>query len=178
MTMTFHRDKFRELILYFAERSEDDPFFGAVKLNKQLFFTDFLAYAEFGSPVTGATYKRLPQGPVPHQLLPVQNELVQHGEAEVVDRNHFGYKQKRTIARRPADLDLLDERERTHIEEVFELVRPFSATDVSNFSHTWLAWELAEPGQTIPYSAAFLSARPPTEEEFERGRELAAQHGW
>ena len=35
-------DKFRELILYIAQESEGDPNFGATKLNKILFFCDFL----------------------------------------------------------------------------------------------------------------------------------------
>lgn len=174
----FNKDKFRELLLYFAEKSEDDPLFGAVKLSKQLFFTDFLAYAEYGTPVTNATYRRLPQGPVPNQLLPVQSELLRHGEVTIEERRHFGFKQKRLRALRPAELDVFADHERAHIAEVLQLIRPLNATDVSNESHTWLAWELAEPNQDIPYEAAFLSARSPSARELERGRELALVHGW
>ena len=55
-TQKFNEGKFKELVLYIASRCERDPTFGAVKLNKELFFSDFWAYAEFGEPITGAEY--------------------------------------------------------------------------------------------------------------------------
>jgi len=48
------RDKrLRELILLIATRSEGDEPFGAVKLNKLLFYADFFAYVKFGESITG-----------------------------------------------------------------------------------------------------------------------------
>ena len=41
-----------ELILYVAEKCQDDPKFGATKLNKILWWADFLAYAQHGTPIT------------------------------------------------------------------------------------------------------------------------------
>ena len=49
MEQKFNEGKFRELILYVARRSEDDKYFGAVKLNKILYFSDFNAYRELGN---------------------------------------------------------------------------------------------------------------------------------
>ena len=46
--MPYNERKFKELVLYVAHRCGLDPNFGAVKLNKELFFSDFWAYAEFG----------------------------------------------------------------------------------------------------------------------------------
>ncbi|HZQ34888.1 MAG TPA: hypothetical protein VFD32_03070 [Dehalococcoidia bacterium] len=47
--------KLGELILYVAEKSSDDPRFGATKLNNILFFSDFLAFGQLGRSITGAT---------------------------------------------------------------------------------------------------------------------------
>lgn len=49
-------DKFKELILFICERSEGDSPFGAIKLNKLLFFTDFVSYSRFGHAVTWHEY--------------------------------------------------------------------------------------------------------------------------
>ena len=49
----FSRSRFRELILYCALKSETHRFFGATKLNKCLFYADFLAYRALGSSITG-----------------------------------------------------------------------------------------------------------------------------
>ena len=69
--MTFGSDNeeakraLRELILFIADRCEDEPTFGATKLNKILFYADFLSYALYGEPIAGVTYRKLERGPVP-----------------------------------------------------------------------------------------------------------------
>ena len=64
--------RFRELIVYISQRSAEDPHFGAVKLNKILYHSDFRAYERFGVPLTGVCYFRLKAGPAPKALLPVR----------------------------------------------------------------------------------------------------------
>ena len=58
--------KLRELILYVAERCENDPDFGALKLNKILFNADFIAYALTGKAITGASIRS--SAMVPHHV--------------------------------------------------------------------------------------------------------------
>ena len=65
MATDFKEEKFGNLILYVAERSEHDDRFGAVKLNKIMYYADFTAYWKLGRPITGATYQRLDEGPLP-----------------------------------------------------------------------------------------------------------------
>ena len=80
-TFNFHlpngEAKLRELILYIANKAPD---FGAVKLNKTLVFSDFIAFYRFGVPITGVEYMRLPEGPVPRRMLPVLAELKAAGD--------------------------------------------------------------------------------------------------
>src|SRR2546430_17730589 len=86
---TFDKEKFKELILYFAQQCADDHSFGATKLNKLLFLTDFTAYARRGAPVTGATYFKLPHGPAPKQFKPVTIQMDRR-EIAFEKRDHFG----------------------------------------------------------------------------------------
>lgn len=74
------RDKFRELILYVARETEDDPKCGATKLNKILFYADFLAYRELGSSLSGQTYQRLEHGPAPRGIVPAVEAMQESGE--------------------------------------------------------------------------------------------------
>lgn len=53
---TFDPAKFKALMLYAAEKSRGDPRFGAIKLNKILFFSDFLSYGLTGRAVTAAVH--------------------------------------------------------------------------------------------------------------------------
>src|SRR5260370_23975101 len=75
--------RFRELVLYICEKCATDPKFGATKLNKILYFSDFLAYGNFGEPITGFEYQREKNGPVPKRLLPIRNAMIQSGELAV-----------------------------------------------------------------------------------------------
>jgi hypothetical protein len=177
--MTYSKEKFRELVLYIAEKSSDDAAFGATKLNKILFWSDFLAYANLGEPITGATYQRLDRGPAPRQLLPVQRELLDEKRIRIERRQRFSYVQKRIVPCDEPNLDLFDADEIALVDEIIEVLRDQSATDVSAISHSLSAgWQIADPFEDIPYSSVFLSAGPPSELDLERGRELAIAQSW
>src|ERR1700733_10925348 len=75
--------RFAELMLYVSEKCASDPKFGATKLNKILFYADFLAYAELGNSITGFEYQKLPHGPAPRRILTVRRRLEQEGALEV-----------------------------------------------------------------------------------------------
>src|ERR1039458_8064113 len=106
--MEFDPEKFTELVLYVADQSADDPGFGATKLNKILFFSDFLSYAQRGKSITGAVYQKLPYGPAPRPLVPIQEQLVASGDADLVPADRFGHVQKRLVARRDPNVDLFE----------------------------------------------------------------------
>ena len=49
-------EKARQMVLYFCRKSKSDPKFGSVKLAKQMFYSDFLAYKQFGSAISRAVF--------------------------------------------------------------------------------------------------------------------------
>ena len=71
----YNEEKLRELILYIAHKSKSDPRFGAVKLNKLLYYADFTAYRLLGKSITGAEYQHLSEGPAPRRGLPARERL-------------------------------------------------------------------------------------------------------
>jgi hypothetical protein len=175
----FQAAKFKELMLYAAEKSVEDDAFGATKLNKILFFSDFLHFGLAGGSITGATYKRKANGPVPTQLPAMAREIEQAHYGHFVERPYFNLKQRRLVADRRANpLIFLDE-ERDLIDDVIKSLGSSSAADVSDLSHIRSrAWQVAEEGEVIPYTAVFLSTREASPSDLKRGRELARQYGW
>ena len=161
--MTFDRKKFRELILYIAERSDDDPRFGATKLNKILYFSDFKAFGLFGHPITGATYVRLDRGPVPTEILSVLREMETAGDIRRERRNYFNYIQKRIRSLRQSEVDeVLSVQERALVDSVLDELRQLNASEVSALSHLELGWQVAADREEIPYETAYISNRRPT----------------
>ena len=54
-----------------------------------------------------------------------------------------------------------------------------NATEISDQSHIFLGWKAAHLQETIPYSTALVSRRPPTDHERMRGlrlQSLAEKH--
>lgn len=174
-TDTSPDDRLRELMLYVAERCECDDFFGATKLNKLLFFADFLAYFHLGEAITRQEYQRLDAGPAPRRLLPVRQEMEQAGDCAIAARTHFGYPQKRLVALRDADLRDFSGEEIAIVDGVIERFRHMTASQISDFSHRFVGWETARDGETIPYETAFLTRRALTREEERWAAELSAQ---
>lgn len=179
MTTTYNAEKFKELILYVADQSFADPSFGATKLNKLLFFSDFLAYQDLGEPVTGATYQRLPHGPAPRELLPALRELEAEGRAQRIERAHFNRQQKRVMPLDEPDLSHFSAEEISLVDSVLSALRNANAMEASNLSHRLsVGWQIAGDRQEIPYESVFLSSDPPSPGDIDRGLELAKEHGW
>lgn len=175
----YDETKFRELLVLLADRSADDPGFGATKLNKLLFFADFFAYAYLGEPISGAVYQKLENGPAPKRLLPVQRDLEQEGAVRVVNRERVIYTQRVTIAQRPPDLAAFTPEQLEIIDEVLEIFRRFDATTMSEISHRVSAgWNLVDQGEEIPYETALISMESPPPEAIELGHDVATRLGW
>ena len=158
----FSDEKFRELIIYIARNSADDPTFGSVKLNKVLYYADFAAYRLYGKPITGAKYQKLTEGPAPRALLSARASLIASGDAEIEARPYFTGVQKRLVVRsdREPDREVFDPGELDLVDHIMEYFHGKTARDVSDFSHREPGWILTGDRETIPYETAWLSADP------------------
>ena len=176
MEIEFQEDKFRELILYIALRSESDRKFGAVKLNKILFYSDFNAYRESGQPITGADYQHIGEGPAPRNFLPIRRRMLAADEIKIESRPYMTKFQKRIVAKRPPDLSKFTTDEIRIVDEVISEFWELNATEVTDLSHEEYGWRLTDDGESIPYTAALFSADQLTQEQIEVGQEIAAKH--
>jgi hypothetical protein len=171
------KQRFRELVVYASERSVDDPHFGATKLNKILFYSDFRAFERFGEPLTGFAYFALPEGPAPYLMRPVRSELEREGAIWVEEKPVGNYSQTRTIARRGAFLDLFSLAEIALVDEVIEELRPKTAREVSLESHG-VAWRTRLMEGYIPYEAIFYSDEEATPQDIAEARQLNERYKW
>lgn len=169
------KERLRELILFVADRCETDPTFGAVKLNKILFFSDFFSFAEYGRAITGVPYKKYGQGPIPTILKWLRNGMEQSGEIAIRKKKYRGGMQHRVVPLREPDFDKFSGRDIVMVEQVIETLWGRSATEVSELSHD-RAWRNASEGEAIPYEAAFVSDEPLTERDVAIADEMIAEY--
>ena len=172
------RQRFRELIVYVSARSVDDPHFGAVKLNKILFYSEMTAFQRHGEPLTGMAYFRLEKGPAPRAMMAVQRDLIEEGAISIEERPITGnHTQKRTIAHREADIDLFSKSELRIVDDIISQFEGMTADAASIKSHK-IAWHALQDRDLIPYEAAFLSDDLPTAHDISEARRLNSEHGW
>jgi len=168
--------KLRELILYIAAKSESDPNFGATKLNKILFYSDFLAYRALGQSITGQRYQKLEFGPAPRAILPVLRQMEEERACAQAERSHHGLRQRRVVALREADLAAFSAQEIDVVRDVITELWNMTGAEVSDLSHQFVGWQVAAPGEEIPYGTVRISPpRPLSPEEEEWAQEAIAE---
>jgi uncharacterized phage-associated protein len=124
------------------------------KMNKLLFFADFIHYKNHGYGITGITYKALPYGPVPEHWGALYSSL------PGIDMEEFVYPSgqsgiKLTSMGNTTDNFLNDSELRT-IERVCELFSSMSAGEISQTSHLEKGWiENNDTRSSISYQDAF-----------------------
>jgi hypothetical protein len=173
-----NQKKLKELILYISERCAGDSHFGRVKLNKIMFYSDFLSYASLGKPITGVAYSKMANGPVPKAAIRAWTAMESNDELVEVHQQAYGFTQKRIMARRASDVKVFTGPEISIIEQVIAHLEGKTAKQTSDLSHLEYGWKVAGEGEEIPYETVFVSWEKPTAADSARVRELASQHQW
>lgn len=150
------------MILYFAQESKSDPGFGAVKLAKLLFFTDFLAMRHLGQPITKLKYFKLPQGPVPTLAKEIEEGMIKDGSIEQIRLPIGKTVQKRVVAKKEPDLSVFTQDEINLMSNVVKNLRKETATSVSDLSHRFIGWQIARDNEEILPITALIDTTPPT----------------
>jgi hypothetical protein len=177
-TVIGDEEKLSELMLYISQKCATDPKFGAVKLNKILYLSDFLAFGNWGEPITGVEYQHLRKGPAPRRLVPVRDAL-QNSRKLVVQTLPLksGNRQVRTVNLVDPNLKVFSGREIALVDSIIEELWDMDAEESSEFSHRFVGWKMTQEGEPIPYGSIFLSDEPLSEAEILRGQELAKTFG-
>jgi hypothetical protein len=156
---TYDPRKFRELILFIAEKSADDGYFADTHMNKVLYWSDALAIQYLGKPITGARYQKLPGGPGAVALVPARRAMAEADEVEVTKV----HKKTVTRAKRKADPQMFTDDERKLVEEVVARIGGRPAAVVSDEAHKLIpGWKMVELKETVPLGAQMIDTAPVT----------------
>ncbi|MEB2780014.1 DUF4065 domain-containing protein [Algoriphagus sp. C2-6-M1] len=146
--------RLKEMVVFFAHKV---PSF-KTKMNKLLFYADFLCFRELGVSMSGARYKAIPYGPVPDKFQTLFENL---SETDVIDIFYTpldnGSRKEKLIGRqdRPFDSTLFLESEISFLEQVANTFLETSPTEIVEISHQEVGWiENATARNFIPYDYA------------------------
>lgn len=166
-------NKFKNVLLYILERCAGKPNVGETVLYKLLYFSDFNYYELYEEQLTGASYRKLPFGPVPQKLDSIINQMIDNGQLQRVKTEYFGLQQTRYLPLEKANLTQLKASEKEVIDRVIEQMSDWSAAAISNYSHKDIPWLASKEGDEIDYELAFYREAPFSVRNY--GNEIVAQ---
>ena len=148
-------EKFTEMVVYFSEQMQ--PF--KTKMNKLLFFADFLMFKQSCFSISGVRYNAIDMGPVPNNFQSIFEYLANNDEIDVFyTQFDQGYTGERFVPRkdRPFNSGWFSESELQVLSKVTAAFKSTSTTEMIELSHLEEAWKKNEKNkQTISYEYAF-----------------------
>lgn len=150
----FSLEKMAAMISYLANRTSD---LYKTKLNKLLFYSDFVNYYLNGQSISGSRYVHLPYGPVPDGYEETLETLNHYGVIDVSQQNSAEL--IRGTESRAADFLTADEQK--SLDWVLGSFGSMSASQLTELSHREKAYSNTRTGEEIAYEyAKFLSKLP------------------
>jgi len=147
-------EKLKNMILYLVNR------LGSVletKLNKLLWYCDFLNFKETSVSITGAQYVRLPYGPVPDNY----ERIIGIMQPELLDKDEIPFNTKEGLvlgkqftALVEPDESIFSEQEIKVMNFVADTFHEYTSTGIKDKSHEETAYKKCEDGEIISYEYA------------------------
>jgi len=148
-------EKFTEMVVYFSDKLS--PF--KTKMNKLLFYADFLVFRQSCFSISGVRYKAIDMGPVPNNFQSIFEYLANKAEIDIYTTEFpNGYTGEQFKARkdRRFNAKLFTESELEILEKVATVFKETSTNDIIELSHLEEAWmKNAKDKSVISYEYAF-----------------------
>ena len=148
-------EKITEMVVYFSDKLS--PF--KTKMNKLLFYADFLMFKQSCFSISGMRYKAIEMGPVPINFQSIFEYLANKDEIDIFTTEFpQGYIGEQFKARndRPFRVELFSENELNVLEKVANVFKPTSTNQIIEISHLEEAWKKNEKNKSvISYEYAF-----------------------
>lgn len=144
-------DRLKNILLYFIEKN-NGVFF--TKMNKLLFYADFMAYRVTGKSVSGLAYKAIAHGPVPVRwdriysfFDEIDQEIVQFSD---------GREGTKLVSKLSPDMAEFSDDELKILEYVSQRFKNETPTQISETSHEEEAWKkYKDSDKLISFEMAF-----------------------
>ena len=148
-------EKITEMVVYFSDKLS--PF--KTKMNKLLFYADFLMFKQSCFSISGMRYKAIEMGPVPINFQSIFEYLANKDEIDIFTTEFpQGYigEQFKAKNNRPFRAELFSENELNVLEKVANVFKPTSTNQMIEISHLEEAWKKNEKNKSvISYEYAF-----------------------
>lgn len=168
-------EKFKNLIHYICHKVRDPSKLGKTKLNKILYYSDFVYYLKTYKSITGEKYVKNEFGPVPANINKTLRVLVEEGKIAEREMAVIDFTRQEIVSIKQPDISEFKPEEIALIDEIIDVIsNNHTAESISNLTHNDI-WETARYGEEIPYYAILWQEVAPSEKSIQWANKSIAQ---
>lgn len=147
----FNYDKFANIILYLMRATKG---IYKTKLNKLMWYGDFLHFKQYGESITGAVYYNFPYGPVYRHYDLALAVMREQGLITSTEGTYNNKVVEHYSPCRAPNARSITAKERETLDAVLRKFRSYSAEEISKYSHREKPYRKTPRGRPIPYPLA------------------------
>ena len=129
-------EKFANIVIYFLDSASL-----VTRLNKFLFYADFLNFKRIGHSISGYNYAAIPLGPVPQDYKTIYDLLEGNKFISTVPYESNYETTEKFVARKEFDRSLFSDAELTTLETVINDLSTLSTDKIIKMSHEEIGWQ-------------------------------------
>ena len=149
----FSFDKYCAMLYRIINKCQNNGIY-KTKLNKLLFYCDFLAFTNLGKSITGSCYTHEHYGPCPQDFQSLLGVMSDHGFISIELKSYKTTDAEFVKVNDEMAKDLLDDSEKAIVDRVCEKFAKHTSKDLTDFSHKEKAYKLTGLKQPISYEYA------------------------
>jgi len=149
--MALNKIKYKNSILYFIKYC-NNKYLGATKLNKLLYYLDFVNYRDRKSSVTGDFYIHNHYGPTPSEVNSIVSEMVEKKEVEIKkdpfeDSHTTSFKALKDVNEK-----VFNKGEKELLKDICKEFSDWSTDKIVEQTHLESPWFYSKPFEKVDYA--------------------------
>lgn len=149
-----NKSKYKNAILYLLKYCNNEHL-GKTKLNKLLYYLDFISYRDRGKSITGDVYIHEDYGPIPTKSDEILSELKKEKKIKVdFDDEYKKYGRYNFSSLKSPNLEAFDKYEKELLEKICKLFYTWSNDKIITQTHLEAPWFYSKPYDVVDYGYA------------------------
>lgn len=149
--MAINKLKYKNAILYFIKYCKNQ-YLGDTKLNKLLYYLDFINYRDRKKSVTGDLYISNHYGPTPEKLLGILSEMKSSGEIETIEGAFKGSHSTTFISKKNPNEKVFTEKELNLLKSICKEFLDWSTDKIVEQTHLEAPWFYSKLFDKVDYN--------------------------
>ncbi|MDD3480891.1 MAG: Panacea domain-containing protein [Patescibacteria group bacterium] len=151
MSKELDKKKYENSVLYFVEHCNNN-YLGATKLNKLLYYLDFISYRDRGKTITGDLYIHKDFGPVPDTVDEIIAELKDNKKIETTTTECKGSFKVKFKAIQKTDISFFDNYEQKLLKGICREFALWSTAKIVSQTHLEAPWFYSKPYDFVDFN--------------------------